>query len=346
MPPLDPLMRSQLIRPALHAVRAAGGDPQLLLREFKLPADALTDVETVISLSLMEPFFDRAAQLAADPWLGLHLARLLERGTFGLAEFAARSAPTVGAGLERLVRYIGLLNELVTVEVHRQARLVSVEQRIAGKPSCLGRHANEFFVGFMVHQLRELTGAEQAPRRVWFAHRAPPRQDELARALGANRLEFDRGANGFEIDAALLAKPLATAEPVLLGLLDDQAAQQLSLRASPIRFLGQVRAIVHQSLPDGAPAIASVAKAMSLSSRSLQRRLGDEGTTFKQLVESVREEMARAYVARGTQPMGEIAFLLGFSESSAFVRAFKRWTGMTAREFRALEGVTNRTARG
>ena len=83
-----------------------------------------------------------------------------------------------------------------------------------------------------------------------------------------------------------------------------------------------------------------------MSRRSLQRRLGDEGTSYLELVDEVRQELARRWVAEGARPLGEVAFLLGYSELSAFLRAFKRWTGVPAGEFRLAPPVMKSGARG
>jgi AraC-like DNA-binding protein len=335
MSPREPMLRSQLVRPALHAVRATGCDPSALVVEFELPATAMDDAETVLPLATMEMFFDRAAELAGDPWLGVTLAHQLERGTFGLVEYAVLSAPTVGDALQRLVRYMTLLNEVVSLELRRRGTAVVLEQRVPGRPRCLGRHPNEFFVAFVLKHIRALTHGRVRAQRAWLAHRPPGSAAALARKLGVVRVDVDRGSNGVELPAAHMRLELASAEPPLLALLDRQAEHELALRASPDRLVGQVRAQIHAGLARGGTSIADVARSVARSSRSLQRRLAAEGTSFHALVDDVRGELARVYVREGNRPLGEIAFVLGFSQLSAFLRAFKRWTGQTPTQYRA-----------
>jgi AraC-like DNA-binding protein len=328
-------MRSQLVRLALLALRAVGADLEAFRARFDLPGGAESDPEVIVPLSVMRALFDEAEKQTGDPLLGAHLATRFERGTFGILEFAARSAPTVRESLRRIVRYMALLNELVVVRFEEDAGAAVVSQRIPGEPLCLGRHANEFFVTIVVAQARALTGLEVVPTRVFLAHPAPAEVAPLAALWGTTRIDFGRGENGVVLPASLLDAPMASADPALLALLDRQAEQALSLQGSKSRLLGHIRRTVRDSLRGGPPTLDDVAASMKMSSRTLQRRLGEEGVTFQGVVESVREELARTLVADGSRPLGEIAFLLGYAELSPFLRAFKRWTGMTATAYRA-----------
>lgn len=324
-------MRSQLVGPALALVRRARGDADGLIARFQLPPTAERDAEVVLPLERLHAFFDAAEVEARDPFLGVHIAQSLPRGAYGLLEFTCRSAPTVGAALERIVRYISLLNELIEVTLDGGV----VEQRIAGQPLCVGRHGNEFFVAMLLNQARQLTGATtMRPQRVWLAHPRPRDVSLLVEALGTDRLEFDRERNGMALPPAALAVPLSTHDPALLALLDGQAEAALALRGSSSRFLGPLRQTIRDRLRDGVPTLDEAARALAMSPRTLQRRLADEGTSWNQLVDDVRKELAVRWVEEGERPLGEIAFLLGYSELSAFLRALKRWTGRSASALR------------
>jgi AraC-like DNA-binding protein len=100
-------------------------------------------------------------------------------------------------------------------------------------------------------------------------------------------------------------------------------------------FVDSVRLEVERELAFGNPNVASIARKLGTSSRTLQRRLGETGLSFRDVVEEVREQLARAYLTDVALPMGEVAQRLGYAEVSAFLRAFKRWTGMTPGQLRA-----------
>ncbi len=332
-------MRSQLVGPVLALVREAGGDVAALMRRFSLPKSAERDAEVVLPLDQLQAFLDAAEAQARDPFLGIHIAQRIRRGAYGLLEFSCRSAPTVGESMRRIVRYISLLNELVEVSLVESGREAVIEQKIRGQPLCVGRHGNEFFVAMLLVQSRQLSATQLAPSRAWFAHPAPRDISKLVEVVGTDRIEFDRETNGMTLGRAVMQTPLTTHDAALLALLDQQAEAALALRESPSRFLGQLRQRVRDRLRDGVPTLDESAAALHLSPRTLQRRLGDEGTGYLELVDDVRQELARRWVAEGARPLGEVAFLLGYSELSALLRAFKRWTGQSAGDFRLASAV-------
>ncbi|MBZ0232164.1 MAG: AraC family transcriptional regulator, partial [Deltaproteobacteria bacterium] len=225
MPRAPRTMRSQLVGPLLGLIERGGGDVGALLRRFELPPTAAASRmarspsrDTRISSSA-------AAEAAGDPDLGIRLGQQLPRGAYGVLEYSCRSAPTVRDALARIVRYIGLLNELVTITAREERGVGIVEQAIAGEPQCLGRHGNEFFVVMLLHRARQLSGAPCVPERAWFAHAAPADPRGLVAAIGTDRIRWSAGKNGVALPQAVLELPLSTADPTLLALMDRQAEQ-------------------------------------------------------------------------------------------------------------------------
>jgi len=335
-------MRSQLVAPALAIVREAGADPRAMIDAYDLPDDAASAPEVVLPLARLRDFLDDAAARAREPMLGVRIAERFPRGGYGVVEFSARSAPTIRAAIARVVRYVALLNELVTVSLEEHGGTATVEQRIANEPLCVGRHGNEFFVAHLLVRARETSGARVVPARAWFAHPTPPERElaSLCELLGTTRVRFDAGGNGLAFPAAALDTPLATSDPPLLAILDDAAEEALRLRSGRAgggnRLVGLVRERIRTSLGEDPPSLASVARALKMSSRTLQRRLADEGVAFAALVDDVRRDLAEELVRDRRRPLGEVAFLLGYAELSPFLRAFKRWTGKTPAEWRDL----------
>jgi AraC-like DNA-binding protein len=352
----DRTMRSQLVGAVLAAVRAGGGDPAALIARFELPPTAMTDAEVTLPLTKFRALLDAAAEAAGDPALGVHVAQTLPRGAYGVVEYSCRSAPTIREALVRLVRYFGLLNELVTVSFDERGGEGVVEQRVDGEARALGRHANELFVVTLLERARQLTPGSDSggagrrpawgrrgspapeplivPTRAWFAHAEPDDVAPLIEAIGTRAVRFDAGRNGFALPCAVLDLPLASADAPLSSLLDRTAEQALAGRAGPSRFLGDVRARVREMLGETPPSLTSLAAALKMSARTLQRRLGEEGVSFQTVVDDVRREQAIEWVGDARRPLGEIAYLLGYAELRPFLRAFKRWTGQTPAQAR------------
>jgi AraC-like DNA-binding protein len=331
-------MRSQLVGPALREVRAAGGNVGSLVQRFELPPSAETDAEVSLSLPVLRSVLDGVASELGDPFLGMRVARRFCRGMYGLTEFVARTAPTLGAAWNRVAHYIGLLNELVVIRVDSRGPLAMIDEHVPGSRDGLGRHANEFFVSMVVSQAREMTGVPIVPHRVCLAHEEPTDASELHRQMGC-KLEFGAESNRVEFEPEVFKLPLLSADPTLHSLLDGQAQKAMASRATPAHLVSMVRSSIADHLM-GSRILDAVANSIQVSPRTLQRRLCEEGASFQQLIDDVREQIARREIDEG-RPLSEVATNLGYASIPPFLRAFKRWTGVTPGAYRRRGRVTN-----
>lgn len=343
------LMRSHLVAPALTMMRRRGHDPSPLLRELGLPASAETDTSLLLPLETLKALLAEVDRRLADPLFAIRLSRA-ESGTTGaiagnnngLVEYLVQTAPTVGDALRVAARFGPLENEVISVEVTEGgSQGLTFRQSIAGERGCLGPQANEAFLATTIEMLRSMTAtAEDTSRleveRAWVAHRRERGTAELAAALGLpiDGVDDDAGSNGITVSSAVADLPLRGSDPRLHSILRDHAELLLAGRATPSRYLGHVRDIIRERLRHELPTLEEVARALRTSARTLQRRLGEEGSSFQELVESVRSESARELLADQRRSVGQVAFELHYADVSGFVRAFRRWTGATPGEFR------------
>jgi AraC-like DNA-binding protein len=310
----------------------AGDAGRAIAERHGLPASGLADVS--ITLSTLDAICDDVERALGDPFVGLHAATSSPRGTYGVMELSARSAPTLGDAFERIVRYQRLVNDVVTFKVECDAETAAVEHRIPGQPEASGRHANEFTAAILVLMSRELTGSRVIPRVVCFAHAAPPADcAPLVEFLGTERLAFGTGANRVVWDASVFDMNLVSADPVLLPILDRHAEMLLPLAPAGVDLLDRTREQIRLGLSSGAHELDHVARALHVSRRTLQRRIEERGTSFQALVDGVRRELSARYVTERALSIGEITFLLGYSDARAFLRAFKRWFGRTPGQY-------------
>jgi AraC-like DNA-binding protein len=233
----------------------------------------------------------------------------------------------------RYYRVLGAMSEASIVE--RGALLhLRVAPQLTMSPLAM-RHFVEHFFALLVTRARLLTGRGLTLVRVRFTHEAPASVSEHERIFGAP-LEFGQRRNELVADRVALAEPLRTANPALVQPLEDAAVSVL--RRADEDVVARTRAEVPRVLETGDPGLAGVARRLGMGARTLQRRLAQRGTSYADLVEDVRRELAHREVALGTKSFGEIAFLLGFSQASAFDRAFRRWTGRTPSAHRRAGG--------
>jgi AraC-like DNA-binding protein len=182
-----------------------------------------------------------------------------------------------------------------------------------------------------VLQGRRATGEEFAPRAVCFAHPRPARVSEQERLFRAP-VRYGCERNEVVLDRTLLERRQRQAEPRLLAMLDRHLEGLLSQLPEDRSLRGLTMRAMADHLLDGEPALSTVAAKLHMSPRSLQRRLRDESTSFAKLLADLRHNLALRHLRNPRTTIGEVAFLLGFSEVSAFHRAFKRWTGRTPME--------------
>jgi AraC-like DNA-binding protein len=326
-------VRTQLVGPFLGYVRARGQDPSPLVRDFQLPADAESLPELSLPLTTLRAFLDAAEHRSGDVFIGLHIAQAFKRGTYGLVEYIARASPTLRDTFRRLARYMALLNEHMVATFEEDASTGTFTYGVPGEPLSYGRHANEFGLALFVHGGRQLAGQAWNPLSVTFAHPAPADFAPLTAHFGVTP-SFGGGLNVLTLAASTLDLPVTSADPALLSVLERAAGTPPPRDSAPPGFVQRVHEAIRGALRDGAPKMEAVARQLHVSSRTLQRRLAEHHTTFQDAADAVRSELARQYLRDPHLGVSEVAFLLGYSELSTFDRAFKRWTGMTPREFR------------
>ena len=273
-----------------------------------------------------------AVEQTGDDDLGLKAARRLIVGDVGAVDYLVRSATTVRSAIEHAGRYARLINDVVDVklEVDGSVALLRLENRVA-----LPRAAADFQVGgFFRNHVCDWLGSRVGELTVWFTHDSPPHLGEYGRTFEPAKVRFGAPVLGFAFDRHILDLPLPNADPNLHALLVPYADQLLSALPAPPSVTANVRSLIGLQLADGGPDAARAASRLGMSLRTLARRLETEGTTFRELVDEVRQQLALEYVGRRAATFSDITDQLGFSHVAAFHRAFRRWTGQTPLEYR------------
>ncbi len=317
-------------RAVLEACERLGLDGDALLVSARLTRADLADPDARIPCEKADQLWAAAAARSGNPMLALDAALALPLGAYRVLHYIGAHAPTLGAALERVVRYFPLIDARVAWQVVDEDREVALVMAIPGLASGVPRAPAEYTFAAIVQQTRASTGIPWSPRRVEFEHLAPP---EVAarhrRAFGAP-CAYGAERTALLIDTQTWARPVARADPSLLALLDQHAGTLVASVPHEAGLVARLRAWLAERMQAGdAIDIAQAARALGLGTRTLQRRLDEDGTKFATVVDEVRAETARSLLADRTIALSEIAFLLGFSEQSAFTRAFKRWTGST-----------------
>lgn len=313
----------------VHRASVLGVAPAHLMSGTGFDADWLSDLEARMPLAVEEHLWERAAELTHKPSFGLFAAGLIRPGEFDVLDYAVRTAPDLRTALQRLARYNRLLHDLATFEIIPMGETTRIEHRfdVVGVRPC--PQAAEFTLASLVVVASQLCGEPVQALSVDFAHAALDNVDAYHAVFGVAP-RFKCPVSCLVLASDLLGRPVPAADPGLSRIVTAHAEQLLAAsQRLPENITTLVRRQLAEGMAHGLTSLHAVARHLNLSERSLQRRLDDQGTRFADLMDEVRRELAMRYIADAHLALGEVAYLLGFSDPSSFHRAFKRWTGMT-----------------
>ena len=336
----EPTILARLVEPLLAACRKQQGGAALALslaEEFGLEpvAPGSRDPEQRLPLSRFYDLLERAAERSGDELLGVHYSLGLDPAAFEILGFLALTSPNLGTAMDRMFRYQALMVEGEDGSMDRANGRVTIRVENWGPPRPAHRLWNEAAMVDMIVNGRQMLQNDFAVHEVRLRHEAHGGAEQLA-ALLAAPVRFGAEDNAVVLPESVLALPIPGADPAMFAYFDREAARRVAEQApapTPSSTRERVRERVRARLPEGVPAIEELAEQLHLSPRTLQRRLQDEGESLRGLVDDLRHELALQHLARGVS-IAEISFLLGFSEPSAFHRAFRRWTKRTPAQWR------------
>jgi AraC-like DNA-binding protein len=331
---LAPTIAGRVIAPLLDACAKLGGARLSLelSRRYDLPA--LDDPETRVPLSRFYDLLEHAAKLTGDDLLGLHYSLALDPASFGVLGFLAMTSPNLGTAFDRMFRYQALLVEGETGTIERAHGRVTVSMDNWGPPRLAHRLWTEAAMVDMVVNGRQLVGRDFEVIEIRFRHAAPAKAAQLREALAAP-LRFDAEDNALVVPESVFALPMPSADPAMFEFFEREAARRVAEQGPRGgSMIDDTRRLVEAALPEGVPELATLADRLACSPRTLQRRLADHGTSLRKLIDDLRRELALRHLAAELS-IAEVSFLLGFSEPSAFHRAFRRWTDRTPAQWRA-----------
>jgi AraC-like DNA-binding protein len=321
----------------------AGIDLKPLLKEAGLRERQIENRDARLEVRHQIRFLNLVASTLRDELLGFHLAQAVDLRELGWLYYVAASSETLGEALKRAARYSSIVNEGVSVK-YLEGEDFRISFDYIGIARHSDRHQIEFFITVLIRLCRHLTGLRLVPIHVRFTHH---RDGDFSEFTAFFRSDIGFGATMDEVAFAVATKhlPVVSADPYLNELLIASCEEALS-RQSTNRglFRSQVENAVVPLLPHGMARAAEIARRLGFSQRTFARRLALEGLTFSEVLESLRRELAGQYLADSGLSISQIAWLLGYRETSAFAHAFRRWTGKTPREARAQQGATERGA--
>ncbi|HET7792551.1 MAG TPA: AraC family transcriptional regulator [Rhizobacter sp.] len=327
------LVRAAALTNFAELSRGFGLDPQRLMSDAGLQPNVLNDPDLRIPVERVGDLLERAAALSGCESFGLRMAETRQLSNLGPVGLLIRDQPTLRESLAVLLRYHLALNGGIALVIEEEAGVVVIREEVTtGKPGSV-RQGVELAVGVMLRLMRQFLGPDWRPRRVCFTHEAPRDITTHLRVFGPC-VEFRHDFNGIVCGRQDLDTVNPHADPAMARYAQQLLDVALRQVETEPRMIEDVRRAALLLLPSGRCSIEQVAEQLGLACRTVQRRLADEGTSFSELVNALRVELAQRHVSGSTRPLTEVAALLGFSAPSGFSRWYSGQFGHSPSEER------------
>lgn len=321
-PSLDPLWK---------VIEASGHNPDLLFRELHIDPAVVGDTNARVSFSKVQRIWEWISKEIDDPSIGLKMIDHWHPSAAGALGYAWLTSSSLRTAIERMQRYSRTVNEgigLVTKERKGEfSAVLSYRQGVRRIPIWA-----DAILALVTALCRVNYGKDFQLASVSFTHPAPACSGDF---YGYFRCPVNFGArdNRLTLPVEVLDRRLLGANPQLAQL-NDQVMTQYLAELDEDNLIGKVKTVIIERLPSGGVSDSKVTTTLSMNERKLQRKLEQEGTTFKTILNEVREDLALKYIQDNGMTLSEISFLLGFTEMSSFSRAFKRWSGVSPSDYR------------
>jgi AraC-like DNA-binding protein len=320
------------VLPIAQALRLQGIEPMEVIEGADIDPAAVINPDRRVPLANMQSLMRECVELTGDEAFGLQAAEQLQPQVLHGLGLAWLASDTIYDGLRRTVRFCTFMATQADIKLEEEGDFVHLTLGQTMVPEESVPAVGDFVVGMFVRMCQLTLGQFIAPVRIEL-ERPEPEMPERWEYMLSSRVKFASPTTRMTWSLSDILEPLATGNPTLAKINDEQTQAYLDSFLSP-SISREVVAKIVEILADGPPVQQQIADALNVSNRTLQRKLKEEGTSFMDLLNDTRLQLARRYLDHPGRSVLETAYLLGFSEPSTFSRAFKRWTGSSPADYR------------
>lgn len=322
----------------LFAAQQRGADADALARAVGISPDQLRDPDGRVLVRQIQALWREIVDATGDPAIALQLGELANPAAYGVLIYVMMHSPTLGKAFDKLCQYQDIVCEGIrtTGKVTPDGTQFVLSLHITSADIIYPQYAFNSELSVYLSAMRTLTGRQVSADEIHFAYPRPVDTREHERVFAPARLVFDAPATAMVLDATLMNIPVLNANPGLSLLFEKHAndiLKQLKTPTLPVR----VKAEIISLMKGEEPTLATVADRLAMGVRTLQLHLKAAGTSYQQLLDDCRRELAVSHLREQNLSTTDIAYLLGFAEPSVFFRSFKKWTGQTPGAFRLAQ---------
>jgi AraC-like DNA-binding protein len=311
-----------------------GVDKGALLRSIGIEPDSPVDPSRMLSDTDYYAFLERLAEVDANPTtLPLRAGAAMRCDDYGAFGLAWKSATDLRGSYARAERYARILTSVSTYQVETTEAGAIMHLHRTGERRLGLRLSNEATIASIASISRQVSTQTFTPVAVYFKHPAPKTTTDHEAYFGCP-VHFDTHRDALLVSGDALRAPNKLGDENISRFFDTHLEAELAKLEDDSSLEQRVRIQVSRTLSEGVPKISDVAGRLGMSGRTLQRKLSDNGYSYQTLVDEARRMLAERLLRQTDYSLGEVAFMTGFSEQSAFTRAFRRWAGQTPRSYR------------
>lgn len=325
-------------------IEAHHGDPDRVFGSASLRAEDLDSPLRDISLRQFCRLFTEAARQTGNDNFGLHFGAQFEPRKLGAIGYAALSSPTLSAALRNVERYFPAHQQQSSFSLIQDDDILWLSYRIYDPriSDSDRRQDAELSMGMFWNIFRRALGAEWSPLEIRFEH-PEPQNGRAHQDVFRAPVQFGRRTNAMAFRRCELSAHMPDKDPYLFSIIEPFLRSRCELHGNPEVFATVVRNQIKLNLSTTPPTLAEIARLFGLSECQFHHELQAHGLSFQDLLRAARQELSLHYMNDADMPLTEVALLLGYSELSAFSRAFRKWTGMSPQRYRRTHKTTPQT---
>jgi len=329
----EPTISVSTIIDVYYILLEKGIDEGVLEAQSGVALSKLEDPDARVSISTLNTLWDIAIEYTQNPAIGLYVGNRVDPNRLSVVAQASFQCETILQGLQKYVTFFSIVNQAANMAISVKGELATLEFRFES-PEFYSIPEIERMMASALARCRYLVGDTIKPKQFSFQHPCPDYLIDYQEAFKAPLL-FNQDKSAIVFERSLLDTKIKHRNPYLMNVMTNYAEKLLKKIQPSSDVQKSVRVFIKKHLSDDSKMdVKKAAKALHMSRHTLYRKLKKEAVSFQSLVEEVRREEAEQHLKDNKVSISEVAFLLGFSELSAFSRAFKRWTGESPAQYR------------
>lgn len=331
-----PLVRMSIIRDIVFFAQKHGAEPEITLRAAGLTSEQLQQPDLMISRAQSHDIWESVVNQTGNLNLGLEMGRQINPSILGVVGHLYQACPHLLEAMRCVERFNPLFGNSISINLLEEANRVGLRFTQPGIGSLQHMGARQSLDAWMSatrHTFRQIAARVPEPIQLQISCWHAERETDYRRYFGTARILLKAETDIIWFERTAVESPLITSDPELYQYFMKLAQQKLDELQGRDRIVNQLKELLFKTFNNGFHGIEFIADAMHMTPRTLQRRLQAQGYTFSQILEESKQEMSMRLLRSRQYSISEVAYMLGFSEPGSFSRSFRKWTGITPRNF-------------